>query len=267
MNPEMVVLSFDPDDSDAKYLGTAFDIPVIGKADYDSFSLGKPDLITINWGTYWQPELYRGIWINYPGNVRNACRKEIAFSLFKKHGIPHSPFTFDRAVAIKWNKDSLVVGRDTLKGRRSQGMTCYSPGALTKEAVHLAYAKGVDTKREYRFHIFGNKVIHTMEKVKDEELFPKAVRKYGNKANEVRSSMYGWHYSSAGLARNPPNPDCAVVAMRAVACLGLDFGAVDIAEKPDGSSAVFEVNTAPDLFGRNGTVYANAIKQYVMGVI
>ena len=263
MNPQVCVLTFDVNDSDALKISRGLDAPVFGTQDYESFSREHENLITINWGTYWNPELLNGLWLNFPGSVRNACRKDVAFARFDRYHVPHPRFTYSQKRAKEWNINWTVVGRDTLTGRRSQGMTCYARTEMQDDNKHLAYTLCEDVAREFRFHVFGNKTIHAMEKVKDEELFPKALKKHGNKVNQIRSSMYGWHYSSAGLARNPPSQGLVEVAIQAVAALGMDFGAVDMAEDHSGFPTVFEVNSAPDLLGKNGVAYLEEFRKFI----
>jgi glutathione synthase/RimK-type ligase-like ATP-grasp enzyme len=59
-----------------------------------------------------------------------------------------------------------------------------------------------------------------------------------------------------------PPAEALDIAVKAVAALGLDFGAVDVAwNEHYNKCVVFEVNTAPGLYGHTLDVYVNAIKE------
>jgi hypothetical protein len=76
----------------------------------------------------------------------------------------------------------------------------------------------------------------------------------------VRSLLAGWKISYDGVSVKQVHRD---LAHRAVKALGLDFGAVDIGEKADGTLIVLEVNRAPGLDGGTITAYAEAIRKWV----
>jgi glutathione synthase/RimK-type ligase-like ATP-grasp enzyme len=50
-------------------------------------------------------------------------------------------------------------------------------------------------------------------------------------------------------------------AVKAIIKLGLDFGAVDIIQTPDGHGWVLEVNTAPAIEGSTVDAYADAFAE------
>lgn len=75
----------------------------------------------------------------------------------------------------------------------------------------------------------------------------------------IRSWDGGWRISYDGKSVKQRHRDLAHAAVKA---LGLDFGAVDIAERADGSLLVLEVNRAPGLEGGTIEAYARAIKAW-----
>lgn len=76
----------------------------------------------------------------------------------------------------------------------------------------------------------------------------------------VRAWDGGWRISYDGVSSTQAHRD---IAHRAVVALGLDFGAVDIGERADGSLIVLEVNRAPGLEGGTVDAYARAIQSWV----
>ena len=78
----------------------------------------------------------------------------------------------------------------------------------------------------------------------------------------VRSWEAGWRIRYDGVSSRQRHRDLAHAAVRA---LGLDFGAVDIAEKADGSLMVLEVNRAPGLEGGTVDAYASAVERWLNG--
>lgn len=76
----------------------------------------------------------------------------------------------------------------------------------------------------------------------------------------IRSYDAGWRIHYGGIRQDHRN-----IAHAAVKALGLDFGAVDIGERADGSLIVLEVNRAPGLEGGTISAYASAITQWARG--
>lgn len=79
----------------------------------------------------------------------------------------------------------------------------------------------------------------------------------------IRSMTAGWRISYDGESITDA---IRAIAHRAVAALGLQFGAVDIGQRADGSLIVLECNRAPGLDGGTITAYANAIERWVREV-
>ena len=110
-----------------------------------------------------------------------------------------------------------------------------------------------EISREYRLHIF---------KTGGEHVSIRAGRKqpYREDAHPwIRSHDAGWRLNYDGRGVTDKH---RAVAKAATAALGLDFGAVDVAERPDGTVFVLEVNRAPGLEGNTIQTYAHYIKQW-----
>lgn len=103
--------------------------------------------------------------------------------------------------------------------------------------------------KEYRLHIFNGQSIRAGRKEKFRE----------DAHDWIRSYQAGWHLVYDGRGVRDKHREIAKAAVQA---LGLDFGAVDVGERPDGTVFVFEVNRAPGLEGYTITAYAKAIKAW-----
>ena len=111
------------------------------------------------------------------------------------------------------------------------------------------WVKKEDITREYRLHIFRGQSIRAGRKEKfREDAHP-----------WIRSHDAGWHLVYDGHGVTDRHRDAA---KQAVTALGLDFGAVDVGERADGSVLVFEVNRAPGLEGNTIAAYATAIQSW-----
>ncbi len=107
------------------------------------------------------------------------------------------------------------------------------------------YSEYIPKAREFRVHIFNNRIIKTQEKIITEDFEYDPVAWNGN---------YFRHIGFENL-----HTRARTMAINAVATLGLDFGAVDLILGEDGRYYVLEVNTAPGLTTRNSIEsYGNA---------
>lgn len=168
-----------------------------------------------------------------------------------------------------------------------------------KEALDLPskeraqyFQEMIPVKTEYRLHVFGDKVIHAVKKVKrtatefeqafiedelarqkklweknnqgtfNEEQAGEMIRRQAKNATAggpnmlLRSNRLGWKFS---IVRKY-DKDMEKVAIAAVKALGLDFGAVDTCIAEDGTPYVFEVNTGPGLEATSFDKYVEAFK-------
>jgi glutathione synthase/RimK-type ligase-like ATP-grasp enzyme len=147
-----------------------------------------------------------------------------------------------------------VFCRMTLTGSGGEGIhIARKPTELVN--CHL-YVEGIPKAEEYRIHVLHNKVVDVQEKRAKNG----ASKDEGWNA-EIRNHQYGWVFVREGV--NPPKA-ALQEAIKAVAALGLDFGAVDLAiDKRDKKPKVFEVNTSPGLEGTTLDNYANAFTELI----
>jgi hypothetical protein len=114
-------------------------------------------------------------------------------------------------------------------------------------------------ERELRIHVFKSKVIDFQQK--------KRIGRSRREAEgiqldeEIRNLNNGWIFARDGVTIDDT---ISSVAVKAVNCVGLDFGAVDLVIS-DGIPKVLEINSAPGLSGTTLLNYADAIHKYVEG--
>jgi len=152
----------------------------------------------------------------------------------------------------------------------------------------------IPVKDEFRLHVFGDKVIHAVKKVKrteeefaaafiEDELarqkslaeknndpFDEATAKLmlGRQAKNaaqgganmlVRSNRMGWKFAIV----TKYDKALTDVAVKAVKALGLDFGAVDCCTDTSGNVFVFEVNSGPGLEATSFDKYIEAFEKVI----
>lgn len=112
------------------------------------------------------------------------------------------------------------------------------------------YTEYIPKKAEYRVHVFGNQVIDVQQKKKK--------RGFEEDRNtRVRNLVNGYVYTREGIA--PPD-GMGDLAVRAVAALGYQYGAVDIIYNERRNACfVLEVNSRPGLMGTTVEKYADAL--------
>jgi hypothetical protein len=116
------------------------------------------------------------------------------------------------------------------------------------------WVRKMDLRQEIRVHVFGEVSIRAGQKI------PRAGVATPHKW--IRSWDGGWMISYDGTAVRQAHRD---LAKRAIAALGLTFGAVDLGITAEGNAIVLEVNRAPGLEGNSITTYANAIVRHFGG--
>lgn len=121
------------------------------------------------------------------------------------------------------------------------------------------YVRRENLVKEVRVHSFKGKSIRAgVKAVREGYQAPNGTALDVKNAHPwIRSWDGGWRISYSGEGIKNKHRD---LAHAAVAALGLDFGAVDIGERSDGTLVVLEVNRAPGLEGGTIEAYAKAIR-------
>jgi glutathione synthase/RimK-type ligase-like ATP-grasp enzyme len=191
--------------------------------------------ILIRWGSLLGIASNPNKVINSKAAIAKASQKETALTMFRDAGIS-VPKTMVAATVT--TSDFPVLGRKAHHIAGNDIILC-----LQKKDLAIAvqngcthFTKYIPTATEFRVHVWGDQVIKVSEKVLTE---PER-----NKDPWIRNFDEGYTFMApkthlSGQAKG--------MAIDAVGCLGLNFGAVDMILGDDGLVYVLEVNTAPGL--------------------
>lgn len=210
----------------------------------------KPGEQIINWGCSTIPEWdinssHIVSYLNHPMDVDIACNKAKSLMLMHLRGCSVPSFSTNIEHAREWGS---VIVRHKLHGHSGVGIELVTDGELPDAPLYTKYIK---SRHEYRIHIVGNMVIDVTKKRRRNETATDSV---------IRNHHTGWVY----CRNNVVAPDHVIEqAIKAIKCLGLDFGAVDVIHSlNDDVAYVLEVNTAPGITGTTLIKYVNAFNKY-----
>lgn len=250
----------------------------------------RGDLI-VNWGNSTTPNwdaLREDVGVkmlNSPISVKKASNKLLTLRVLEDAEISIPRFTTDRETAQEYNG---VYARHELSGNSGSGIEYIAqvgenmaeevqnyidrlreivtvssivasdllvqvPTGTPELPLAPLYTERIDTKSEYRVHVFEGKVISYAKKRRREDW-------EGDETNReaIRSYDNGWVFCRENLRRLERIEQIAVDAVEA---LGLDFGGVDIVKDQDNKEFVLEVNTACGIEGETLEAYKLAIKE------
>lgn len=204
----------------------------------------------VNWGKDNLDPRHRGrmLILNSSEAVAIARDKIKTLQVLKDSGVSVPDFTTSRTVAQRWmNEDKILYGRHSTTAQQGRGIEIIKADSDTFPTCPL-YTLGITKAYEYRVHVFGGKVISYSQKKRrsDVETNP-----------YIKNSDNGWVFCREGVEL----PESVKLeSIKAVAALGLHFGAVDVLCKK-GQPYILEINTAPGIEGTTLQDYARAIKE------
>lgn len=212
----------------------------------------------IGWGSSkYLPTAILANTLNMPANVLRAVDKKLTYEHLHRWGVRVPDFTETLSTALQWlSKGHTVVCRLVTDGKAGEGVQVIGPDDIKNKGLDFPhaplYTKYVNKTYEYRVHVAFGEVIHVRKKVKPAG---------GVKGDpRVASHLSGWLFIKDGFT---PPPDALRQAIKAVAALGLDFGAVDILySQPEDKAFVCEVNTAPGLEVSEVQAYADVFNKH-----
>lgn len=215
----------------------------------------RQDDVVINWGSSTGPRV--GIphtqIINPPDKVKIASNKLDFFMTMDvkdKEVVPPFWTHTDRSQIPE--SAYPIVCRTVLDGHSGAGIViAKSPDELVSAPLYVKYIK---KQQEFRVHVGDGEVIAVQRKARRRDVADADVNW------EVRSKDNGFVFVRNGF----DTPDSVTdVATRAVAAVGLDFGAVDVVFNERESKAyVLEINTAP---GIEGTTVEDYVRYFTKG--
>ena len=227
--------------------------------------------------------------INHPNSILDNRNKYGALEKLRDAGVQVAKFMKSDQVV---DTDLPVIGRTNWHQGGKGFWTCPTM-TLVNNAVQEGagyFQKLIEIKEEYRVHVFGDKVIYRVKKVKrdnmkeafvaqnkekiesiaaknDVTLAPetmdyvlKQIAKQHKEADMiVRSNTRGWKFSRINTIATGLR-DAAIEATKA---LGLTFAAVDCCVDAKGDFYVIELNSGPGLKGSGLTAYVEAFKEEI----
>ena len=182
------------------------------------------------------------------GNLIDKCSQ---YRWFTASAIPCPDYTFDSQRASSWiTDDNCVVFCRTLT-RASEGKGIVVAETVDQLVNAPVYTKYMKKKREFRVHIFKDKVVQIVEKRKRSGWD-------ANRDTRIRNTANGYVFCRDLLS---PAPDgLAELALRASKVTQSDFKGVDVGyNEKKNELFVIEVNSAPGIEGSNVNDYVNAI--------
>lgn len=212
---------------------------------------GAHNKVVINWGcANLAAEVMKCQVLNPPQAINVAGNKLLAFRAMEKDDAINIPeFTDSHEKALQWiNEGHTVVVRTVLRGHSGQGIViATTPNELVKAQLYVKYIKKT---QEYRIHVLHGNAFDIQRKMRNKDIPDDQVNW------QVRNHDNGFVFGREGV--NVPEVGIQQ-AVKAVAALGLDFGAVDLLyNKQDDKYYVIEVNTAPGLTGTTLDKYTEA---------
>lgn len=261
----MRILQYKRGSKSAKALATALSTKRVVR-DSSTFK-NKYNHTIINWGCSQLPTFPVSKWLNKPEAVAIAGNKLSCFKCLEPILSGNLPeFTESKDVAQAWaDEGKTVVLRTKLKGHSGEGIFIYNKEEDLKGIPHdhqgqvapaPLYVKYIKKTKEYRAHVINGRVVDVQEKRKRRSVENDLVD------YRVRNSSNGWVYCRDSVNYGDQLVD---IAVDAVDCLGLDFGAVDIIyNRHYDKYYVLEVNTACGMEGSTVTSYANHIRRLLL---
>ena len=218
----------------------------------------RPDDVVINWGSTVFPELPRyddrARLLNTPSRINTASNKLTFFNLVAGTNpdiIP--PFWTDRNAIPETSYP--IVCRTVLAGHSGDGIViANTPDELVNAPLYVKY---IPKQQEYR--------IHVGKLPNNEHTIISAQRKARREGFENPNWQVRNHANGFVFVRGDINPPEAVFncAKQALACTGLDFGAVDVIWNDRQQRAyVLEVNTAPGIEGQTVIDYVSFFREF-----
>lgn len=212
--------------------------------------------VVVNWGD--SHCKHHANMLNKSDAVASASNKYSTFEALQEAGVQAVPSFFSKEDAINFltaKEGRVIYCRTLLQGSQGDGIViAKTPDELVNAKL---YTGGLlsEGRKEFRVHVFKGEVLHVQQKRRRN-----GWRDNPDYSDEVRNLKGGWIF---GIKDVEIEDETKATAVSAVEALGLDFGAVDILQTPNGKGWVLEVNTACGLEGTTVSKYVEAIKNYI----
>jgi hypothetical protein len=186
----------------------------------------------------------------------DSVDKLTQYKWFQQQGLSALEFTEDQAVASCWMQDGhYVFGRRLLNASCGEGIIVYAAAhdGVTPVTNCPVYTKYKKKKREFRVHVFKDKVVAIVEKKRKSGW-------NGQQDTKIRNLANGYVFCQTVDLSESLALRISKLAKDAAAISHSDFKGVDLGynEKND-DLFVIEVNSAPGIEGSNVDKYVKAI--------
>lgn len=192
--------------------------------------------------------------VNKLDAVKRTSNKLVMLQTMQAAGVTCIEFSSDASVL-----DSFKDSSGNVYIRNKLGVVRY---ANDFDANFDSYfSKPVANKRrEYRVHVFRNKVLGAYEKIP-------LVSGAENRPALFKSDTCKFVRCNLDLENSRVTQDARQMCIAAVAALGLDFGGVDLIRDKDGGFTICEVNSSPGLNKHNIERLVEEIKQVISDTV
>lgn len=218
-----------------------------------------PITLHVNWGNSDPFNIFTSIYLNGAFNVECAINKTYSFRQFLQYGLPiprfwNKGYNLDDAIEHLTN-GGILVCRMLTHSHSGRGIHIVAESDLPRVDLRdfELITEYIPKNSEYRVHVFDGRVIDVQQKRRRNGYERKDQDQY------IRNYKNGWVFCRENVN---PGDNVLDLAVQAVKCLGLDFGAVDIIINKYKGPFILEVNTAPGLTGTTLQKYVQAFKDY-----
>ena len=182
--------------------------------------------------------------------VYGDCKDKLfQYKWFAANDVPALTFTEDKEQVNKWLQEGKTVFARTLT-RSSEGkgiVVLEGSTSIVHAPVYTLYSK---KKKEFRVHIYKDKVVAVLEKRKRKDFS-------GETNTKIRNTANGYVFCSQDVVEPKGIRELALLARKVT---GSDFAGVDIGYNEKLNQLfVIEVNSAPGIEGSNISKYVESI--------
>lgn len=170
------------------------------------------------------------------------------YQFFQDQGLPALAFTTKHEEALSWVQEGIVVvARKLTRSSEGKGIVvAETPESLPLAPVYTQYKK---KKKEFRVHVFDDKVVSVLEKRKK--------KGFDGVDHKVRNTANGYVFCRENVVEPEGIRELALKASKVTSSL---FKGVDIGYNEKLNQLfVIEVNSAPGMQGTTVTDYTKAI--------
>lgn len=170
---------------------------------------------------------------------------------FKEQGLSSLDFTTNIEVVGEWlGTGNTVFGRKFLNSSCGKGIVVIEPNTPNDFPDCPVYTKYKKKKREFRVHVFQDKVVMVCEKLRKKEF-------QGERDVKIRNLANGYVFVQNVVNEPPGLRELALAASKVTPS---DFKGVDIGyNEKQNDLFVIEVNSAPGIQGSNVQKYVEVI--------